>query len=75
MKAKISGVISYPVPPVVDPLLVAISRQELEVVLEPTSSTPEAVVIEVNSMIKYLVYNTYCFARKINIYVFKQDLN
>ena len=49
MKAKVSGVISYPVPPVVDPIMVAISKHELEVILEPTSSTPEAVLIEVRN--------------------------
>ncbi|KAK2155031.1 hypothetical protein LSH36_251g05012 [Paralvinella palmiformis] len=46
MKATVQGVISYPLPPVVDPVLIAISRQEISVFLKPMSSTPEAVLLE-----------------------------
>ena len=48
MKAKVSGMISYPLPPVADPILVGISKHEVHVILEPTSSAPEAILIEVS---------------------------
>ena len=51
MKAKVDGVISYPLPSLSDPMMIAMSAQDMLIQLEPGYGSPEAIKLEVGDTV------------------------
>jgi hypothetical protein len=67
MKAKVDGVVSYPLPSMVDYSMIAMSAQELMVTLEPSYSSPEAIKVEVSNKLRELSLISYYITSTISI--------